>query len=122
MRTGTRFRVPLEGEGRHVGAGDALQGAVEQRHVGGTQVFRQGIGVDRKTVVLAGDQHLAGIHVFHGVIGTVVAELHLQRPGARSQGQQLVAEADAEGRDATVEEFADGDDRVVAGLRIAGAV
>jgi hypothetical protein len=35
--------VPLETEGRPVGAGQALQRAVEQADMGGTQVGRQGL-------------------------------------------------------------------------------
>ena len=56
------------------------------------------------------------------MIGAVVAELHLV--GARAGGERhdLVAEADAEGRHAALDELARRRDRVVARLGIAGAV
>ena len=58
----------------------------------------------------------------HRVVGAVVAELHLDGARAAREAEQLVAEADAEHRHVGLEELADRLDRVVAGLRIAGAV
>src|SRR5574340_866266 len=52
---GARFGMPLEAERRRIGAGDALQRAVEQRNVGAAQIGGQGRRVHRKTVVLASD-------------------------------------------------------------------
>jgi hypothetical protein len=57
-------------------------------------------GIDGEAMVLAGDQHLAGVEVLHRMVGAVVAELHLHGLAAGSQAHQLVAEADAEHRDA----------------------
>ncbi len=51
-----------------------------------------------------------------------MTELHLHRTRAAGQAQQLVAQADAVGGDAGVDDLADGGDGVIAGLRIAGAV
>src|SRR5690606_40963764 len=45
-----RFRVALEAESHLVGTLDALQGAVEQRFVSGTQVGRQARLVGAETV------------------------------------------------------------------------
>src|SRR5256885_16812079 len=59
VRAWGSFRVALEAEGGAVGAGQALQGAVEERDVRGTQVGRQGLLVDREAVVLAGDADAA---------------------------------------------------------------
>jgi hypothetical protein len=83
---------------------------------------RQRLLVDRKAVVLAGDADAAAVQVLHRVVGTVVAELHLEGPGPRGQRQDLVPQADAEGRRAAGEQFAHGLDGVVAGLRVTGAV
>ena len=55
VRPGRRLRVALEAERRPVGAREALQRAVEQRHVRRPQVRRQRRLVDREAVVLAGD-------------------------------------------------------------------
>ena len=78
--------------------------------------------VDGEAVVLARDQHLPGVAVEHRVVGAVVAELHLHRPRARRERQQLVAEADAERRHAGVDDRRDRADRVGAGLGVAGPV
>src|SRR5260221_11180497 len=56
MRTGAGLRVPLEAEGRAVGARDALETAVKERAVRRNEVCRQARFVHRKTMVLAGDQ------------------------------------------------------------------
>ena len=85
-------------------------------------VRRQVALVDREAMVLAGDQHAAGVQVLHRVVGAVVAELHLHGARAAGQAEQLVAQADAEGRDVRHDQLADGVDGVVAGRRIAGAV
>jgi hypothetical protein len=78
--------------------------------------------VDRKTVVLAGDADAAAVQVLHGVVGAVVAELHLEGLGTRGQRHDLVAQADAEGGLAAVDQLAHGGDGVVAGLGVARAV
>jgi hypothetical protein len=122
VRAGRGFRVALEAERRLVGAGQALQRAVEQRDVRGAQVVGQRLLVHREAVVLAGDAHAAGIEVLHRVVGAVVAELHLEGLGAGGQRHDLVAQADAEGGIAVLDQLARGVDRVVAGLRVAGAV
>ena len=51
-----------------------------------------------------------------------MAELHLQRLCAGSETQQLMAQADAEGRNPAVDEDADRGDGVIARCRVAGAV
>ncbi len=64
----------------------------------------------------------AAVEVLDRVVGAVVAELHLV--GARAGGERhdLVAEADAEGRHAALDELARRRDRVVARLGIARSV
>ena len=86
-------------------------------HIGG-----QRFDIRRKTVVLAGDEHLAGIDVFNRVVGTMVAKLHLSGFSTGSQGQQLVAQANAVHRLFHSQEFTNGGDGVIARLRIAGAI
>jgi hypothetical protein len=88
----------------------------------GAQVGGQRLLVDREAVVLAGDGHAAVVEVLHRMVGAVVAELHLEGLGAGRQRQDLVAQADAEGGIAVLDQFARGLDGVVARLRVAGAV
>ena len=122
VRPGRGFRVALEAERGLVDVGQALQRAVEERDVRRPQRRRQRLRVDREAVVLAGDADPAAVEVLDRVVGAVVAELHLV--GARAGGERhdLVAEADAEGRHAALDELARRRDRVVARLRIARAV
>ena len=79
------------------------------------------VGVDREVVVLAGDLHLAGGQVAHGVVAAVVAEGELHGVGAERPAEELVAEADAEHRH-VAEQPADGVDGVGHRGRVAGAV
>ena len=114
--------MALEAEHRLVGPGKALQRAVEERHVRHAHVGRQRRGIDGEAVILARDQHLSGVAVEHRMIRAVMSEFHLERAATRREAQQLVTEADAEHRQAGRDDFADGRDGVVAGLRIARAV
>ncbi|MNM58894.1 hypothetical protein D3C81_701360 [compost metagenome] len=117
-----RFGVTLEAEGRTIGAMYALQGAVEQGDVSGTQALRQAVLVHRKPVVLGGDHDGVVVQAFHRVVGTVMAELHLDGLGTGGQTQQLVTQADAEHRGVGPKEGLDGLDGVVARLGVTGAV
>jgi len=72
-------------------------------------------------VILACDFDFSGPEIFNRVIGSSVAELELVGLGAERQGENLVAETDAEDGD-FAEQFADGFDCVVHGRRVAGAV
>src|SRR5438093_747167 len=60
VRSWARFRVALKTERRPVGQLEALQAAIEQRHVSNAGVLGQRRGIDSKTVVLASDHHAAG--------------------------------------------------------------
>ena len=73
-------------------------------------------------MVLAGDHHHARVEILYRVVGTVVAMTHFQGLGAGGQGQQLVAETDAEYRNIGFQDFLDRLDRVVARLGIARTV
>ena len=88
----------------------------------GPQVRRQAGLVHGKPVVLAGDADAAGIQILDGVVGTVVAELHLEGLGARGQGHDLVTQTDAEGGQTCVHQGTGGGNGVVAGLRVTRTV
>src|SRR5262245_22418300 len=91
VRSRARFGVSLKAERRAVGARKALEAAVEERDVGGLEVRRQRARIDRKTVVLAGDDYRARFKILHRMIRAVVPELHLEGLGARCESHQLVA-------------------------------
>ena len=73
-------------------------------------------------MILAGYQHLAGGQLLHRMVAAVVAELHLHRLRAGGQGQELVAQTNAESGRAGGHDLPDGVDGVVAGVRVAGAI
>ncbi len=122
VRARARFGVPLEAEGRTVGAMDALQGPIEQGDVGGAQALRQAVLVHREAVVLGGDHHCVVVQALHRVVGTVVAKLHLDGLGTGGETQQLVTQADAKHRGVGIKEGLDGLDGVVARLGVTWAV
>ncbi len=114
--------MALEAEGVLVGTLDALQGAVEQRLVRSAHIGRQAGFVHGETVVLTGDHHHAGLQILYRMVGAVVAIGHLHGLGAGGQGQQLMAEADAEHRDVGFEHLLNRLDRVVARFGVTRAV
>ena len=57
---------------------------------------RQRIGVDGKAMILGGDLHVAGAHVFHGMIGAMMAKFQLVSAATQGETAKLVAEANAE--------------------------
>src|SRR5271154_3980622 len=65
VRPRARLRMTLKAEGRPVGAGYALEGAVEERAVCGTQILRERALVHREAVVLARDEHAARVKLRH---------------------------------------------------------
>ena len=60
------------------------------------RILRPALGVNRETVIVAGDLHRARSHVLDGLIHSPMAELHLVRAASQCQSQQLVAKADPE--------------------------
>src|SRR2546423_1573783 len=122
VRTRTRLRMALKAECGPIGSRDALQAAVEKGDMRYADVLRERRGVDGEAVILAGDQHLTGFLVEHGMVGAVMAELHLHRPRARCQAEELMTQADAERRRAGFDDLAYRGYRVVARLRIAGTI
>ena len=63
---------------RAIDAGGIEQRAVKQADMGGAQIGRQGFLFHRKTMVLTGDGNATTVEVFHGMIGAMVAEFHLE--------------------------------------------
>src|SRR5258706_8607482 len=122
MRARAGLGVPLETECGFVGARDALAGAIEQGFMGDANIGRQRGFIDRETVILAGDIHLAGIDILYRVISAVMAEFHLDGPGTRRQAKQLMTEANSKYRQVFRNQFLNGPNRLITGLGVAGAV
>ena len=98
LRAGRGFRVVLDREDRPAVDGEAFQRAVEEGDVGGRDAAGQRAGRDLETVVLAGDLDPPCRQLLDRMVGAAVAEGHLPGLGAKREGEQLVAEADAEER------------------------
>src|ERR1051326_320113 len=77
VRPRTRLRMALETKRCPVGAGQALEGTVEERNVRRPQVLRERGGIDGEAVVLRSNDHLARVEVLHRMVRAVMAELHL---------------------------------------------
>src|SRR2546426_6387197 len=122
VRPGARFGMPLKAERRPIGACEALQAAVEERNMGRSEVRRERVRVDREPVVLAGNDDLSALQIFHRMVGAVMPELHLQGLRAGSEPHELVAEADSERGSPGVDDLADRAYGVVAGLGVARTV
>ena len=90
--------------------------------MGRFDVRRQAGLVDRKTVVLAGNDDPLITEVLHRVVRAVVSEFHLGGFCAGGQAQQLVTEADAEGRQPGIDNLPDRLDGIVTGLRITRSI
>ena len=90
----------LDAEDRQPRVPEAFEGLVVEVDVARLDVGGQGGGVDGEAVVLGGDLDLAGALVADRVVGAAVAELELEGLGAEGLAQELVAQADAEDRDA----------------------
>src|SRR3990170_4642402 len=103
MRPRTGLGMPLKTERRFVDVLNALQRAVEQRAVRGAQRRRQRGLIDGKAMVLAGDHHPARVHLLDRMIRAVMAEFHLDRTRAAGKSEQLMPQADAEYRNAGVD-------------------
>ena len=119
--TGAGLGVVLHAEGGRVEHAQALAHAVVEVDVAHLGPAGEPVGVDGEVVVLAGDLHLAGGQVAHGVVAAVVAERELHGVGAERPAEELVAEADAEHRH-VAEQPADGVDGVGHRGRVAGTV
>src|SRR6187549_1823101 len=88
----------------------------------GLERRRQIAFVDRKAMILAGDEDTAGLEILHRMIRAMVAELHLHGARATREAEQLVTETDAEGRQVRDDQCTDRFDGVVARLGIARSI
>ena len=79
-------------------------------------------GVDGEAVVVGGDLDPAGGQVHHRLVDAAVPVRQLVGAEAQRAAEQLVAEADAEVRDAGGQHLAQHLDRAVRGRRVAGTV
>ena len=75
---------------------EPLDRLVVQVDVREFEVVGQGCGADGEGVVLGGDLDAGGEQVADGVVCAVVSEGHLLRLRTEDDGEDLVAEADAE--------------------------
>lgn len=89
----------------------------------GLPVRGQGRGVNRVTVVLAGDVAATGAHVQSGNVVSTVTVLELDGAGTSGQGQELVTQADTEdGKLGGLHQAAQVVDGVLAVSRVTGTV
>ena len=114
--------MELDGERGHIGIIHALAGAVVAVDKTQGRVFRQRVAVHRIAVVLARHVGQPGLDVLRGLICAAVAVLQLGGLCALTERQQLMPQADAEGRDAVAHEFAQVRNHGGVIRRVAGAV
>lgn len=119
---GGGFGVVLYGENGAVLEAESFNGLVVEVDLGddGTVVFEFFL-CGGEAVVLGGDGNFSGFKVFHGLVAAAVPEFELKGFCAEGVGNDLVAEADAEGR-IMLNEFFDGGVGVGDGGGVAGAV
>src|SRR5713226_10660731 len=101
----------------HAFVGVIIQVDVRDFYVTGGQRVR----IHAEAVILRGDFYLLGEQILDGMIRTMVAELQLEGFSAQGEAAQLVAEANAEHRDAP-DELANILDGVADGFGIARAI
>ena len=81
---------------------DAAVGAVKQRDMGLFHALGQALGIHRKAMVHRGDLDLAGGVFLDGVVGAVMAVVHLDGLATQRQRQHLMAETDTKDRQVSV--------------------
>lgn len=86
----------LHAEDGEFAVAETFDGAIVEIDVADFEVGREGVGIDRKTVVLAGDVDFAGAEVFDGLVAAAMAEFEFEGVAAEGVGKHLVAEADGE--------------------------
>ena len=119
---GRRLGVALEAEGRLVGALDALQRAVEERLCVARTLAGSVFSSTAKPWFWLVMKTRFESRSCTGWLAPWWPNFIFTVFAPAREAEELVAEADAEDRRAGVDDLADGLDRVVAGLRIAGAV
>src|SRR5690606_27773359 len=117
LRSGACLRMILHREDRTILHRDAAVGAVEERYMRLLDADGKGLAVDGEAVVHRGDVHPPRGEFLHRMVRAMMAMAHLDRPGAEGEGEDLVAEADAEYRDVPLEHAADRRHRIGSGRR-----
>src|SRR6478752_3595523 len=130
VRAGGGLGVVLHREGGDVEGPQPLHHLVVEAHVAhldaavavGAVERPLQRGLDGEPVVVRRDLDAAGLLVEHGLVDAAVAEGQLVRVEPERAAEQLVAEADAEERQAVIEHAAQQLDVVARGRGVAGAV
>lgn len=114
--------MPLKTERRPISTRHTLERAIEKRAMCRNEMLGQTRLVDRETVILRRDEHAPGLQILDGMVRAVVTEFHLHRTRTTRETEQLVAETNSEYRHILIENLSNRSNRVIARLRIAGAV
>src|SRR5689334_5777435 len=96
MRPGRCLRMKLDREGLLLRDLKALARSVVEVDVRRAGPALERRDIDREAVVLRRDLDAAGREIFDGLVHAAVAEFQLVRARPDGQGQELVAEANAE--------------------------
>lgn len=82
---------------------DPLQRAIKQRPVSCDNIVRQGRLVYGETMVLARNHDSAAVEILYRVIGAMMTKFHFLSLCTHRQCEQLVAQADSENRNSSVQ-------------------
>src|SRR5258705_4597841 len=109
----------LHGEHRLAGMAEPFDRAVIKVEMGHLDVGRQRARIDGESVILRGDFHLARLELLDRMVRAAMAELQLERLSADGEAEDLVTQADAEGRYIGLHELPDVVHRVGQGRAVA---
>ena len=122
MRARRSLGMILHAKERQRAMAHAFVGVVVQIDVGDFHVARRKrIGIDAKAVILRGNFHFSRAQILHRMVRAVMTEFQLEGAAAEGQPAKLVAETNAENRDAA-QEFANVGDGIPHGFGISGAI
>jgi hypothetical protein len=94
VRAGGGLRVILNAQHRGLSVAHAFDGAIIEVDVGDLNIARKARWIDRKTVILAGDGHLAVAQVFDGLVAAAMAELELEGLASVGMSEDLMSQTD----------------------------
>ena len=121
VRTWRGLRVALDGKNGQFSVVQALDAIVVEVEASDFEATWQRVGRNAPAVVFRGDQDPVAGAFLDRLIGPTVPELEALNFRAKSQAENLVAQADAEDR-LLANEALTGRDRVVEGPRVARSV
>jgi len=126
VRPGRGFRVVLHCKNRKCFVANTFHRSIVQIQVRHREIGRPGHPIratlERKTVILRGNQDFASHPVLNRMIAAAVAIRQLDRLAPEGQPQQLMPEADPEGGQTRLRQGADRRRGVAHRLRIPGAI